>query len=416
MMKPRPLGRIACLVGMAAVAGLTFHRVFGSGPITLRVLGAALGAAAIPIALQRWRPVSAATSVSVSVVAAVVYIAVTTLSSPTDVGELVDGVIHGWSELLTSSLPAPAEPVLLVLPVVLTWLATMVSVELAMRTRLVVLTLAPSAIAYAVALLFSATTDGDRILPALVFVALGIGALRLATDPVGQAEVIEAEGVGIRQRTEQLAAGIHISTVLSTTAVVVVAVLIASLLPGDQDPYDPRADRTPPVAQLQEVNPLSLLSDWAQHPHRELFTVQASRPAAWRLAVLDRYDGVQWSTGGEFVAGGATPQSAVSGGETLEQSYQLSNLPGVLLPSAAVAASATGPGVIIDAATGTLARLGSGDGFRYTVQSELPTITSCELVVGLPPAPAPQQAPADATEAERRTYERLASIVAGSVT
>ncbi|MFC7099767.1 DUF3488 domain-containing protein [Nonomuraea rubra] len=148
--------------------------------------------------------------------------------------------------------------------------------------------------------------------------------------------------------------------------------------------------RPPPPARVDSVSPLDRVSAWLQIPDRELFTVEAGKPQNWRLAVLDRYDGVRWTSGARFrPTGGRVPEGEWTGAaDVVRQRITFGGLPGTWLPAAERPEQVTGVrGLTVDPASGSLlAGTKPAKGFSYEVTSRVPRPTKQDLLAAAPPA------------------------------
>ncbi|GHH04586.1 DUF3488 and transglutaminase-like domain-containing protein [Streptomyces lanatus] len=267
---------------------------------------------------------------------------------------------HG---LLSTILPAPGEPELLVLPHALVWAATAVSAELALRTRAPLLPALPAVFVFGVALVLGADGPGTAY-PAA-------GALAAAT-----ALLVLLRS---RARLPLRATALRLPAV---GALGLVAALLGPHLPGLGTPYDlhetaTRADRRP-----QSVSPLDLLAAWMRNGDEKLFTVRTSgaTPGNYRLAVLDRYDGTTWSSGAGLTrTGGRVPEDPEErrGAKTLQQHVTVQSLPGIWLPAADRPSSVGAPegtSLSVDPDSGVLSTGAAlPAGFTYTATSRLPS-------------------------------------------
>jgi hypothetical protein len=183
-----------------------------------------------------------------------------------------------------------------------------------------------------------------------------------------------------------------VAAVPAVAALAAAATFVAPLLPVAAEPFDLRAHvEQPPPAPVDSVSPLDRVSAWLQIPERPLFTVTAGSPQNWRLAVLDRYDGVRWTSGGAFqTTGGRVPDAdepwAREGRfDTVEQKITLGRLPGRWLPAADRPASVSGVKVVVDPLSGSLmaTRRPSG-GLGYQVVSHIPRYGKAELRNAVP--------------------------------
>jgi hypothetical protein len=369
----------AALCGAIAVpAALEWHRSFGFGALVPVLVAAVVPVLlALGAAVGRDRPRPLPVVGSVSVLGLLGLLVAVSGPSPLDV---VDGLVNGWSRLLTTAVPAPADGDLLALPVALTWPAALIGVELVLRIRRPALGLLAPLGAYLVALVFNGGLDGARLGWVATVVALALGAV-LVLRPVPGTGLTATAGPARSTTTGTRLAGVAVVGVS-----VLGAVLIGPRLPlaDARDPYDPRAGQQPPTDDLTAIDPLSLLAGWAATAENDegtavaepLFTVRAPAPHRWRLAVLDRYDPVTgWSSSTRLIPSGETLPPApptVRSTSPLDQAVTIVALDGPWLPAADRPTRVQGTDVLVDPDTGVIARVGGTErGLRYEVRSEV---------------------------------------------
>ncbi len=191
---------------------------------------------------------------------------------------------NSWKATLTTLVPAPGRPELLVLPHVLIWFAAAAGAEAVLRSRTRVVPALPAIAVFGVALLLGVGGPGSNLPVAAGLVALT--AVLVTTRSGGRAR--RAPG------------GVVLAAVLALAAT-----LGGPVLPVAGTPYDPRQSvKAPPPQQRDTVSPLDRVSAWLQTPDQQMFTVRTTAPENWRLAVLDRFDGVTWTSGASFVPAG----------------------------------------------------------------------------------------------------------------
>jgi transglutaminase-like putative cysteine protease len=113
----------------------------------------------------------------------------------------------------------------------------------------------------------------------------------------------------------------------------------------------------------------------------EAFTVAASAPDYWRLTALDKFDGVAWTSSGQYQsATGNLPSSLPEGTVTneLRQTFTIEKLdtlwlPAAYEPQAVVDAGDTKPSYEAESGTLTIGdKVRTSDGKTYTVESRVP--------------------------------------------
>ncbi|WP_416979299.1 DUF3488 and transglutaminase-like domain-containing protein [Streptomyces sp. T028] len=272
--------------------------------------------------------------------------------------------------LLSTILPAPADPELLVLPHAVVWPAAFAAAELALRTRAPLLPALPPVLAFGFPLVLGVDGPGS-LYPA-------VGALAGAT----------ALLVLVRSRTR-----LPLRTMALRLPVVAALALVAALLgphlPGLGAPYDPREAVTPPTVRPQSTSPLDQVAVWTRNGDEKVFTVRTAgtTPGNYRLAVLDTYDGTTWTSGAELTpTGGRVPaEKNVRPGttRTLEQRFTVQSLPGIWLPAADRPTTVRMPGDTALAVDPDSAVLSTGQalpsGFTYTVTSHIPVYDAARL-------------------------------------
>ena len=191
---------------------------------------------------------------------------------------------------------------------------------------------------------------------------------------------------------ERRAAG-HRSLLTAGAALAVVAVLAGALigpaLPGADssgilDPHDLHKGNDPRVTISPLVDIRSRLVDQS---NVEVFTVRSNVRSYWRLTSLERFDGRIWSSSGSYGKAGSHLPEAESlkvGTQEVDQSYAISALAAIWLPSAYEARSFKGKGVDVrfDESSSTLivdSSVPTSDGISYDVTSASPRITPSDL-------------------------------------
>ena len=130
----------------------------------------------------------------------------------------------------------------------------------------------------------------------------------------------------------------------------------------------------------------------------EAFVVASPEPSYWRLTSLESFDGNIWSSRGTYqrVRGSLDPDIVSSGpADPLRQEFTLGALSSIWLPAAFRPSKVTTrlPGMRYEQGSASLLTdAATGDGLRYTVESEVPRFTEEEL------ATAPGGAPSDVAE------------------
>ncbi len=297
------------------------------------------------------------------------------------------GLLDGPRQVVTTAWPSPRFPTILVAIAALIFVATAVSIDLAMRLRWRALAIAPM-VAALIALIAVGAPDGAQW-QAVLFAATASFALLW---------------IGLDDRVASIRSGALVAVFAGLAALIAsVGVSIAS------------AERANPRHGEAANRDLSLLDPLAQvaaeqltKPPRDLYTVQIAsldQMHRWRVAALDVYNGESWATSGQLApignrldAGTTAPDATVTV-TALQPDTQLWVTPGLLLRSSAPVESDSGRRVVRILATGRPAVT------TFTVE---PEATFSAASAGTPPTIQP-------TEIEN-SYSQLAQSLAGSGT
>jgi transglutaminase-like putative cysteine protease len=372
----------AVLVGLAAGApGRIYH-----GPLFAELMaGAAIGAAALSLLLVR-RPQWMVAPISVLGMLGYLFGAVWWSARAAGVtGTLpsvfADALRNGGPRLFTALIPVEAEPDTVLLPALLTWLATLICAELALRGRRVALALIPPTLVYLAGLIMTGPHGGVQEWRAVGFVAVAAALLAAAT-PRGPTLDPAAPSVPARQRAPlrgqlrlRAAAGVAIFVALAAAVVPAVALRLPDR------PADPRTVVSPPQLDTLDQDPLARISGWAQNPTESLFDATVSTGTRITLAVLSDFDGVTWTIGAHYRdAGRALPApvapvslAAPASVGQVSQQITVRDLTGRLVPAVSAPRQVDGIRVGYDQVSGTLLReSGLTPGTSYSVVSQVP--------------------------------------------
>ncbi|RCG21392.1 DUF4129 domain-containing protein [Streptomyces diacarni] len=324
------------VAGMLVCAGLGFHRVFAVGPL-LPVLAVAVP---VPMAVaaglytgqrRKGRVAPLWPSLVLNVVVWLVVVCATLFRGDASVGLPTGGAVakvgaallDSPHAVLTTILPAPSGADFLVLPHAVVWLASLAATELALRTRGPLLPALPPVLAFGFPLVLGVAGPGSNVPVAAGLVACAALLLLPRSRAAGRGTV------------RMLSAGLPVVAVLALAAA-----LLGPRLPGlaGREPWDLRQEVRTPLVHPRSTSPLDQVAAWLQHPESRLFTARSTADRNWRLAVLDRYDGVKWTSGAHLArSGGRVPeQRGAEPGrrERVEQRVTVQNLPGIWLPAA----------------------------------------------------------------------------------
>lgn len=354
------------VVLLGAAAGMAFDGVFTWDALLPVVAVAAVVPGVLAVLLSGRLPLWGAIPVSVLVwlvaVSATIFRAEAWLGfvpGPAGVRAALTGVRDAGGWLLTTILPAAPGSRAIVLVALLVWAATFAGAEIALRTRAVLVPAGPALSVLAVAVVLGVSGAGSVVPYAAVFAGL---ALLLAL-------VRSARSIGTVALGVPLLAGL-----------VLAGAVAGPVLPRAERPYDVRRlVEQPPPRPINGVSALDQVSAWLQNPQRELFTVTTTSEAHLRLAVLDTFDGVSWTSGAGFVPTGGRVPGQEGERDSVEQRFTVQRLPGPWLPAADRPMLATGAGIVVDPATGMLASTQAREGMTYQVTSGIRRYAAAEL-------------------------------------
>ncbi|MEO3868612.1 DUF3488 and transglutaminase-like domain-containing protein [Nonomuraea sp. B12E4] len=369
----RGVGAVVVVAVLAATAGLAFDGVFPLGALLPVVGVAAAGPCLLSLLLTRrlalWGVIPVGVLGWLVAASATIFRAEAVLGfvpTPASVGAALAGVRDAGGRLLTTILPVAPDSKTIVLAGLLVWAATTAGCEIALRSRAVLLPALPPLLVLAVAVVLGVSGAGSAVPYAAVFAA---GVLVLAL--VRAATSVRAAAVGVPL----------------LACLVPAAVLVAPALPRAERPYDVRRlVEQPPPRPISGVSALDQVSGWLQNPQRELFMVSTASETNLRLAVLDTFDGVTWTSTAGFVPTGGRVPGQEGGRDSVVQRFTLQKLPGPWLPAADRPLRAVGPGMVVDPATGTLATTQAREGMTYEVTSGLRQYPAEELREATPAA------------------------------
>jgi hypothetical protein len=378
---------LVLMVGvLVLIAGSEWYRVFGWSAIALKVVVAAAVPVAIALTMGQ-RPNKGPVLPSIlSLVVLLWFLAVAVqhtsilwiIPTPATLTGVYNGIISGWSQILSVPLVVTGPADMLVLPCVVVWIAALVGAEIVQRTRYPLAGVLPPLAALVFALFFGIGGGGPRVIPVVGFVVVGLLFAGFTARPV-----VESTGDDHRRVITRRAIEIAVCTALAAVIAAVVGPSMPLISSGH--PYNPRANRIPPTNPVQAISPLAQLSAWALAKPKVLFTVTTSGsvPPTFRLADLSSYDNLNgWTDRSSFERIGQsvpTPTAELNpdkGGPTrvVDQQYSIKALPGPWLPTQLHPVEIKDVDALSDIQTGVVvAASGTAHGTRYTVRSTVPT-------------------------------------------
>jgi transglutaminase-like putative cysteine protease len=392
--------RLVLCAGLAAAAGLAFHRVVPYGPLIPVVAVAAIVPVLLSGVLTGWRRMPLTAGFAVSVVAWLVLTSASVLHEPPTVAAvraMWQGLTTGWRQPLSTVLPMAADPPVLVTVSALVWLACLLAAESALRGRSALTpVLAPAAV-LVLALLAGASGPGSSVPEAVALVVLS-GLLMLSAGPVAALAGGRTGSPGRPAAGTPATAGSAPSrrrlAVRAASGLAVVSIAAAAAgLAGPRLAYahtsTPVAPHLPPPpAPASAASPLDEVSAWAAAPGTVLFSARMSVPQNLRLAVLDLFDGQDWTSDAGYLPTGSRvppPAGQGTGSVTVTQRITIAALGTVWLPAVTRPAAVTGATVDVDPADGQLlAPGGTRPGLTYQVVSQVPQYSLTQLRDAVP--------------------------------
>ncbi|WP_348787807.1 transglutaminaseTgpA domain-containing protein [Leifsonia sp. NPDC080035] len=308
----------AFAIAAVALAGWSFWPVYQSGEfVTLLAVTLVLGAAvAVAAAAFRWPSIVVAGLILVVYLSAGVQLAVPgqaaaggMLPSGPGLLQLVQGTWLSWKQLVTISVPVGGYQALLVPPFILVLLAIVVTVSIALRSRVPEFAALPP-----VLLLLAGIVLGPAVTAVPLWQVLGLLALllvwqirlRLRRRSAAVRTLREQSGLTVESRSERRTTAALTATgaAVMLAGAAVVGIGASVLIPPASDrqvvrtaveqPFDPRA----------YPSPLSGFRSYLQAPKADdpmLSVTGLPADRRLRIATLDTYDGVTYSVGSAAV-------------------------------------------------------------------------------------------------------------------
>src|SRR5262249_9012216 len=124
--------------------------------------------------------------------------------------------------------------------------------------------------------------------------------------------------------------------------------------------FEPRHHVASPTVELDQPNPLELLSTWAQNPDVEILRAQVTGTQRLHLATLSDFTGDSWRVADQYrQLGLPLPPALPLGTQRTQVTAQVSitRLGGLWLPAPGTPSSASLSGALLEPDDGTLARV-----------------------------------------------------------
>lgn len=381
-------GGLALATFGAASPWLHAFRVPGQWALLVVASVVPVGVTALVAGVYR-RPALVSYGISAGLLAVVLLSA-----SGLHVGPLLSDLIKVPDRLLSETLPLSGSPILLSPVVLITWLCGAIGTELVYRTSsrsaagdvALVVPIASFVLSYAVAV---GAPSRIRLAGAMVLVGVATVAVvrqdlrsswavaAAAPDSVTSATAFDPRAIPPRRRTV-----LGRSVVASVALAVVLTAVVPSVDGLSGKPTT--LNRPAPVSSALITDPVGTTAALRDGDPRsrsfEVVGVVTDRPAPgyFAAAVLDNYDGSQWTFDATFEpTGGRVPASGKAlplvDAENLRATETIeSSLPSRLLPVADRAVSVSGPPVAVDGLTGMVLPGRQERGTAFAVTSRVP--------------------------------------------
>ncbi|PZS30687.1 MAG: transglutaminase [Pseudonocardiales bacterium] len=368
-------GRLPVLSALAVTAlpGLLFGSSFGSGvpsEVLVPVLAVAAAGYGYSEAARVWpqlRPLRAALTALLGLLA----IVETTLRATTAAGvptessarALYHGIRRSWLLTLQSTAPARPDPQLVVFVPILVLLALVVAMQILHNTGARLPVLLPGFVVGVIAQAFDALPSSASATLVLIW---GAAAVPLLAPP------------------SQLRGRVAAVFVIAAAPVALLGGLAAaSSDPANRPTYSARDHVVLPPAPVSVVSPLDEIAFRLEHPDVAVFSAQGSTGTdRWQLAVLDRFDGVNWTSGGRLRYLGAkltAPMPSAVPTVRHDATVLVDQLPGPFLPSQRGLEEVSGLDPLVDERSGTILATKVSPLLRYRLSWAAPQLGADEL-------------------------------------
>ncbi|MBI2168973.1 MAG: transglutaminase domain-containing protein [Actinobacteria bacterium] len=417
------------LAALTAVAAASFVRVFTEPSSVVPALVGGLLAHVIPrLADRRWSPLATGIALvgSAGLAAAwTVAPSTTVLGIPT--GEtfqvLGERFSDGFGALRDARVPIGPHSGIVLVAAAGAFCAGLAADWVAFRARAVLSAAIPAATLFTL----TATLGEDRLEAPLTAAFVVAALLFLLAHAPAQAGEVHA---WFASETRTLGP----AAVLRAGLPIVLIAAVAGPLLGPRLPQARSAgliDLAPseggPRTRVT-VSPLVDIRDrLTQQPPVDVFTVRAGRPAYWRLAALETYDGEIWSSLADYQRAGDELPADSTAVPTVEltQDYRISGLAQFWLPAAYRPASIELPGTRVNRDSLTLlTEAETAQGLAYRVTSQVPNYAPPDLAsetgrvpegirpfLEVPPLPEPVEGLArEVTAGHRTVYDKALAL------
>ena len=307
------LGQISAAGLLLTVSTLFYSRVFaGPGWIPPVIIGILLsGALAVAVSRTSMGPVLRTLGLAIGGVLFLILAVVlpsTDFTGAADIGPLLlEMTVDGWRNTLAETLPAStAVPAAVGFVSAMAWITGAVTGVLLIRSEQSAIAAIPAILFAGISLPIAAPggTAAYALIAGLLAASLLLSLVRAVprSQLDGDERTRVTEFVGERMLTERLIAGAAPLILLA-----VLAPLLALVIPGRDEPFDPRQLRDEDIVTASAVNPLAQLKSLRESATPAFELALPAAPSAvffdrLGLVPLDSYDGVNWSTSATYAA------------------------------------------------------------------------------------------------------------------
>jgi transglutaminase-like putative cysteine protease len=294
---------------------------------------------------------------------------------------LGNGVLHGWLRTLESTWPARPEPELLLFVPVLVLLTGVLGVECLRRDRSPLVALIPSLALVGLSQAFSVAESSDALVYGAAYTGLAVVVLAAAKAAEGSVGTPAGSRRTIRLRGSMT--GYALPVVVTVAAVAAGCLAFTAWTPLSRPAYSLPAHHQPPAVTSVLANPLDEIGSRLATPDAEVFHARVSAPVdRWTVSVLDRFDGVNWTSSARFRPLGSSLPAATgspAGGPALQADVTLASAPGAWLPTITRTDHVDGASPLVDIASGTLLSTQATDGLTYRLYWRPPSVDAKAL-------------------------------------
>ena len=298
--------------------------------------------------LEPWRALLALVLGLLALSAAVLWPAGVSVGAT--VPALAAGVTESWQLTLQSTWPARSDPELLLFVPLAVLVAAVLGVEMVSRLRWPLVALVPGLAVLGLSQAYVALSGVTALIAGFAFAALA-AVLLMSTR-----ELAVPTSAAERPTRRTVVAAVLVAPTL--VLAVAGAVLATAADPVERPAYSLREKQQVPLPPARVANPLDEVAGRMLDPREPVFTYTSDVPIdRWRLVVLDTFNGVNWTPGGQYRRMGANLEASPSVTAPTDRrsaSVEFLDEDAQWVPSQAMPASVTGLAPLVDEDSGML--------------------------------------------------------------